>query len=76
MKARVIDKEGHLELIGDPASADLHPGDEVEVVRPDEQPVRPFLTIRGLWKGVRISPEDLAEVRAEMRTSLTADGGG
>lgn len=75
MKARVVDEEGTLKLVGDPAAAGLHRGDEVEIVRTDEQPVRPFRTIRGLWRGVRIDPEDLAEVREEMHASLTDDGG-
>lgn len=76
MKARVIDKdEGILKLVDDPAASHLEEGEELNVSRPGEQAVRPFRTIRGLWKGTRISPEHLAEVREEMHTSLTSNGG-
>lgn len=74
VKARVIDKEGHLELLGDPASADLRPGDEVEII-PVEQDARPHKSVEGLWEGVDISEEDIAEVRREMFAPLD-DGRG
>ena len=60
---------GHLELLDDPASSGLGPGDEVEVLPAPGARLR----IHGPWKGTDTSPETIDEVRREMDRTL-ADG--
>ena len=69
VRARVVDECGHLELLDDPVSSGLRPGDEVEVLPAPGARLR----IHGLWKGTDTSPETIDEVRREMHRTL-ADG--